>query len=53
MIVDHALDVAEDFGVATVRFLGHAVDAAAFGIKHACGLGVEHERDGEEALDPF
>jgi hypothetical protein len=53
VIVDHALYIAEDFSVATVRFLGHAVDASAIGIEHARGLRVEHERHCQEALDPF
>lgn len=53
VIVNHALYVAEDLSVATVRFLGHAVDASAIGIEDARGLRVEHERHCQEALDPF
>lgn len=35
-----------------MRLLGHLGDAGAVAYD-AGGLGVEHKRDGQEALDPF
>ena len=52
VVVYHFFDVFHDFCVAAVGLGGHGGDGAA-GFEDAGGLGVEDERDGEEAFDPF
>lgn len=52
MIFNHELNIVHDFGVATVRLLGHLGDD--FGsANETCGLGVEDKGYCEEPLDPF
>lgn len=52
VVVDHEFYIAHDFGVATMSLFRHLGDAVTVS-KDACWLGVEDERHGEEALDPF
>lgn len=52
MVIDHDFYIAHDFGVATMSLFRHLGDAVAVS-KDACWLGVEDERHGQEALDPF
>lgn len=54
MVIDHELDIAEDFAVSAVGFvasLGRSVDTLT--LEDALGLRIENERNGEQALDPF
>lgn len=52
MVINHELHVVHDLGIAAVSLLGHLGDAGSIS-KHTGGLGVENERYGQEALDPF
>lgn len=55
VVVDHDLDIAENLAVAPVRLLlGLCEESAAIlASEYALGLRIEHEWDGEEALDPL
>lgn len=50
VVVDEVLNVFHDLAVPAVRFGGHCRKGCGIG---GCRLGVEHEGNGEKALDEF
>lgn len=54
VVIDHDFHVAEDFAVPPMGLLaGLGYAAQALPVVGAVGLGVEHKRHGQQALDPF
>lgn len=53
MVVEHHLDVSHDLSIAPVRFLGGLGDIVARCLEDARWLGIQHEGDGKQPLDPF
>lgn len=53
MVIDHGLDIPQDLTVSTVCFLLSAREIDSLAVKDTSWLGVEHERYGQETLDPF
>lgn len=53
MIIEHNLDIPHDLSIAAMGLLGSLGDVGGLRVKSAGRLGVEHEGDGEQSLDPF
>lgn len=49
VVIDESLYVMHDFSIPTMGCMSHACDIV-IALEHGRGLGVEHERDSQQAL---
>ena len=53
MVIEHDFDIPHDLGIAAMGFFSGLGDVGGLRVESAGGLGVEHEGNGEQPLDPF